>query len=234
TGAFSNSGAVKLTGGTLAGATVQATTALQVSDNSGTLQDVTLAGTLTLGGVSGAQINVAGAGLTLQGGTISLSGSSSLAFSGNQALGGTGTVTISSGSAGGGAHLTDSGAGNTLTIAKGVTVHGGWATIDTGAGVLHNLGTISADASGAGVTVQGTNWVNDGIIQASGGGGVTLAGSWTSGSGGQLLAAGGTVNLTGTWSNAGTISLTGAGTLGLGGALTLASIGTLHRSPATT
>ena len=57
-------------------------------NGSGTLRDVTLAGTLNVTGNTAARVSVAGAGLTLQGGSVNLNDASALLFSGTQTLGG--------------------------------------------------------------------------------------------------------------------------------------------------
>ncbi len=86
TGAFSDTSAVTLSDCTLANATVQAGTTINISGgpgSTGTLEDVTLAGTLNVNNWS---VSVAGAGLTLANGTIDIGGRD-LIFSGTQTLG---------------------------------------------------------------------------------------------------------------------------------------------------
>ena len=177
----------------------------------------------------------AGAGLTLAGGTINLSNDGALVFSGTQTqqtLGGTGSVHFTP-SIFGSSEIVDSGSGNTLTITAGVSIDGGAGTIDTGAASLDNQGTISANAGGLPLAINGTTWTNEGIIQALTTGAVDLTGSWTNAAAGQLNASGGTLSLAGTWKNAGILNLTSNGTVDLGGSLTLASLGTFDRSPTT-
>ncbi len=234
-GTINDSSTITLAGGRLIGSTVSAATTLQANKQSpaATLQDVTLAGTLTLpsaGGGAVSIVDVAGAGLTLAGGTVILSGTEdTLAFAGTQTLGGTGTVSLESGGG-----ITDSGSGQTLTMGAGVVIQGDtYSFINLGAASLDNLGTINGIAPDDTVpmTVTATNWVNHGKIQGPGLTGVTLAGSWTNAADGQIIANVGTVSLTGTWSNAGTIALSNNGTVDLGGTLTLASLGTVNRTP---
>ena len=207
---------------------------------------MTLAGTLSLaagGGGAFSAVTVAGAGLTLQGGTVSLNGSDTLAFSGTQTLAGSGTVILSDLDS-----ITASGAGNKLTIAAGITVQGGESSsINVGTATLDNFGTISGNETSGPLTVTSTstttNWLNDGTIQAVNGGSIILAGSWTNDAPNaadtpptnpQILASGGTVNLNGSWSNSGTLNLSSSGTINLGGSsMTLASIGTVNRTPIT-
>jgi hypothetical protein len=224
-----------LDGGTIKGGTVNA--ALVAADyKTNKLQDVTLASTLTVAAAGGPTIDVLGAGLTLQGGSISLGGGNGgMVFSGSQTLGGTGTVNFNN-SAFGNAGIIDSGAGNTLTIGAGVTIDGSFGYIDTGTAALDNQGTIDADSTDSGqiLTVNGTNWVNDGTIEGSNGGTIVMEGSWTNNADGQMDPNGGTVKFTGAWSNNGTINVSNGGILDLGGNLTLASLGTLNRSPLTT
>ena len=56
-------------------------------------------------------------------------------------------------------------------------------SLDVGANTLVNQGTLSGDTTvgpgGGSMTINGTNWVNDGTIEAIIGGPVTLTGSWT-------------------------------------------------------
>jgi RHS repeat-associated protein len=232
TGSFSDSSTVTLTGGTLANAQVQSGTTLQAGNYAAnTLQDVTLAGTLNVTGETHAVI--AGAGFTLAGGTININFVSNLSFTGTQTLGGTGSVDFTPGS-GDPSSLTDGGSGNTLTIASGVTIHGNDASIDVGSATLDNQGTISSDAGGDPLNVHGTNWTNEGIVEGTTGGSINLSGSWTNNVGGQLVANGGSIGLGGTWTNQGVISLSNNGAVYLGGNLTLASLGTLNRTPTTT
>ncbi len=240
-GTISDSSTIALQGGTLINATISAGTTLQAARRQpqgtpqGTLKDVTLAGTLSLqaaGNGGDAIVAIAGAGLTLAGGTVILAGTlDNLAFGGTQTLAGTGTVTI--GPQGG---ITDAGAGNVLTIASGVTVQLGAAGfIDVGTASLDNFGTINGNAAANLVTatINATNWVNHGTIQGLGLTGVTLAGSWTNATDGQILANGGAVSLTGIWTNNGVIDLSNSGIVNLGDTFTLASLGTLNRTPTT-
>ncbi len=230
----SGAGAWILNSGTIKGGTVS-NALLTASSTASTLQDVTLAGSLDVTGAGFPTVEVRGAGLTLQGGSIMLEGNEgNLIFNGSQTLAGSGTVTFGSTSGYSNA-IADSGAGNTLTIAAGITIHGGNSgSVDTGTATLDNQGTISGDEVGYSLTVSGTNWVNDGTIQGVNGGTVILQSSWTNDAGGQIDPNGGTVKFTGSWSNNGTINVTNGGTLDLGGNLTLASLGTLNRTPLTT
>ena len=127
------------------------------------LNGVTLAGTFELmtGGVTIGPTVIGG--LTLQQGLIKIPGAQ-LIFSGTQALSSTGEVDFTT--------LDSSSAlfvnpGNTLTIAAGVTVHGG-------------TGFIGSDEFGPGGSVD-----NRGIIAADGGGTITVSGI-TNFSGGTL------------------------------------------------
>ena len=156
-----------------------------------------------------------GAGLTLQGGTVTLNGSDGLVFSGTQTLAGNGTVNLS---AGDNITLNHPSASNILTIAAGITIHGGGgaggvgSTIDIGAASLDNKGILSGDlTNGSPLTINGTNWVNEGTIQAISGCAVTLSGSWTNK--GTLAETSSTVNLGGTFttSTSGVNAISGSG-----------------------
>ncbi len=194
---------------------------------SGTLQNVTLEGTLN----DTWQVNVAGSSLTLASGTINVSGAH-LNFSGTQTLGGTGTVNFSNSG-----HLQDTGSSGTLTIGAGVTLDSpgnGRGTISSGTASLDNQGIINSNSSGNGngLTLSGT-WSNDGTLESTGAADseLTLSGTWTNNADGQIVDTASTVNFSGTWTNAGILTSSGAATVGLGGNFTLANLGTYTRDP---
>ena len=193
-----------LAGGTLSRATVVAGTTVTSAGVGGTLDDVTLAGTLDLSTADELHVAVSG-GLTLQGGTIKLA-TDTMDFQGTQTLGGTGTVDFVGTNQYYGV-LNVSGTAATLTIAPGVSIHGTSGSIEAGANRFVNQGTITADSNGRGLDLDGTGWVNQGTIDATGG----------------------TFNLYGSWTNAGTIAVSAAATLDLGGTFGTADLGTLDR-----
>ena len=150
-------------GGTLATTFETADTAIGFYGQPSTLQDVTLATTLEL--ISDT-INVAGGGLTLDGGAIvNLTGNTAtLAFSGTELLGGSGTGGLDYG-----CHITDSISG-TLTIGIGVVIHGGAAGFGGDIVACQNTeidndGTIQADVPQQTLTVTGNNFVNHGTLE---------------------------------------------------------------------
>ena len=124
-----STGSWTLIGGTVKGGTV--TNDLLTAPNAtSTLQDVTLAGTLTFS--SNAGLNLAGAGLTLLGTALTLNAGNSIVCSGTQTLGGSGTVNLNNGS-----NVTDNGSGDMLTIGTGVSINlagGTLANVATQAG----------------------------------------------------------------------------------------------------
>jgi RHS repeat-associated protein len=234
TGQLSDSATVYLGNGTLANATVTAGTSLLTRPpnffrTAGTLQDVTLAGTLTYN--FGDDVSIAGAGLTLAGGTITINSGGTLNFSGTQTLGGNGTVTFTNGS------LNVTGAGGRLTIAPGVTIHGIAGTVNAGSNSLDNRGTINADVAGGsvffpGFTITGTNWTNDGLIEATNGSSLNLTGSWTNNAGHQILVNNSVLLFNGSWTNQGTFTSQGTAHVYLGGTFGLANLGSYSRDAA--
>ncbi len=232
-GSFSDSSAVTLAGGTLANATIAAGTAIVANSSTSTLNDVTLSGLLHI--ESALQVTDTahtGAGLTLgSGGSVLMDPYTGLTFVGTQTLAGSGTVTAQYGSV-----IGLSGSNQTLTIAAGITIKSSGASLDVGSNSLVNDGILSGDANvgpgGGGFTINGTNWVNDGTIQAINSGPVNLTGSWTNDT--TISADGGTVSLHGSWTNRGTLYLLNSGTLSLGGTVTLATLGTVIRDVSAT
>jgi RHS repeat-associated protein len=229
-GALSDSSAVSLTGGVLRNATIAAGTTLMASSSTSTLDDVTLSGTLHLGssllGAGSVQVTDTahtGAGLTLNSGSVLLDPYTGLTFAGTQTLAGSGAVTADYNSV-----LALAGTNQTLTIATGITIKSSGASLDVGSNRLVNQGTLSGDAGvgpGGGFTVNGTNWVNGGTIEAVNDGSVSLTGTWTNR--GKISVNRGTVNLGGTLTRAtlGTVSrdVSNPGTLNLTGTLNLAA-----------
>jgi RHS repeat-associated protein len=183
TGTLTNDGTLALTadtgpfyirGGTIVGGrvTTSGNAALVLADPSCTLNAVMLAGTID-GTLLVAHHATVLNGLTLDGGTVKLLGDNSLAFVGSQTLGGTGTVSITAKTGGTGkAGLRVANAGDTLTVAPGVTISGDGFVGSTTGGSLTNRGAIVSDDGGT-MTIQGaTNFANGtltgGTWQASG------------------------------------------------------------------
>ena len=93
-----------------------------------------------------------------------------LNFIGAQTLGGTGEVVFS-----------DNGSNTlycrcgVLTIGPDVLVHGVRGRVTCSAGFV-NQGTIRSDTAAGLITLDGTDWRNEGVIEATNGGVLTLAG----------------------------------------------------------
>ena len=125
--------------------------------------------------------------------------------------------------------------GSTLDIGANILVHGTQSGfVGTAALGLANHGTIKADTSGRVITVNGTNWTNDGKLWANTGT-LATAGSWSSSGASDVIQVDstGTLNLGGTFASssvtgnvvrtAGTVNLTS--TLDLAGAYDLGAAG---------
>ncbi len=207
-GTLDDTSPVTVSGGTLADAAVTSGTTIDTgtpgsSRTTGTLRDVTLAGTLNYNTFSDT-INIAGAGLALAGGTITIGQTGYLNFSGTQTLGGTGTVTL-----GGGANVTSyidvNGTGD-LTIGSGITVDApGSGQINAGNGVVDNQGTIDVDGS------NGSSFsITSGVAYGSAGGSVVNHGLIEDTSGTYCaLDLDSSLSDGATWSNQGTITIRG-------------------------
>ena len=196
--------------------------------NSGTLDGVTISGTLDVGNtVNGASLTVTN-GLALNGtalvGNPTNNWYGRIDFVGTQSLSGNGIVVF-------GNQTSNSGwpyyyqyyynalrlvnAETTLTLGLGITVRGengeiGYSTRSYGGpqnvGVI-NQGTISADVSGGTVTVNAEPFTNQGLAQAVNGGTLAINDTWSNS--GRLVENNGTVYLGGvTFSNGGTINVT--------------------------
>jgi RHS repeat-associated protein len=213
---------------TLAGATIQAGTTISgQNQNSAVLDGVTLGGTLNL--YQGFFDLAIANNLTLSNGTINLGFGASVHFDSTQTLGGTGNVTFTDSDQN---SLGVRGTANTLTIGSGVTISGPGGTVYSGNSTLDNHGTIIGNSCCVNMTITGTNWTNEGTIEALGGL-VSLEGSWTNS--GMLKAdQGGTLGLNGTtWHNSGTTTSTNNSTVNLGGTFAIADIGTFNRTGGT-
>ena len=237
TGDVQVTGTFNLAGGTLAGASVDTGTTLNVTNAGGTLSGVTLGGTLNLSSTS-PTVNVTG-GLTLSGGGIVFGASNFgvVRFSDAAAsLSGTGLVDFNNASSSSVANtLAENVAGGTLTIGPHITITGGSGGIGYNSHVggpsnvsVINQGTINANTAGT-ITIDGTGWSNTGTVEASGGGNLSLFGTgWTNS--GTVTASGGTLNLgNNSWSNTGTVTATNT-TTNLGGTFTLAKLGSFTRT----
>jgi RHS repeat-associated protein len=237
-------GTIVLDGGTINGGLVTTSGLAELLvKGGGTLNGVTLQGTLddSLFG-SGVDVTITN-GLTLVGSTIKLAGTNSLAFAGNEALSGTGTVTINS--MGAGAHgLYLQSVGASLTIASGITITGHGFVGSVSGGSVTMDGTIDANDGGtlavqgctnlAGGTLTGGTWeaTNNSTLEIVGtpittnAASILLSGPQSHVYSDDLMtpalsmlaanAAGGQLTVTGGASLADTASLTNAGALTLG------------------
>jgi pimeloyl-ACP methyl ester carboxylesterase len=220
---ISSGSVLTLKGGTLANATVASGTTVVLTDSGGTLAGVTISAGATVDAtqnINGSEdyAGVTG-GLTLNGalnlGAASGSTYGQLDFQdGAQTLAGSGMVTLGSNTTNAlYAQGNDGSLPVTLTIANGISLQGGSGTVGGyySNDSFVNNGNISI-LSGQTLTIQGSNWDNNGEIAAAGAT-INLGGSFSTAGLGNFGASGGTVNLTGTLNNSGT-TLTLTPTLG--------------------
>jgi hypothetical protein len=178
--------------------------------NSGTLNGVTLDGTLDVGNsVEGASLTVTN-GLTLNGtmlvGNPGNGWWGAVYFAGSQVLGGNGTVVF--GNHGYANSLLMVNGGTTLVLGSGIRVHGQNGSIgyniyeewgSTTANVV-NQGTIAADVSGRTITLAGGSFGNAGTLAARNGGQLSVLDM--AGQVGQVsLGGGSTLSLNGAYTN---------------------------------
>jgi len=159
--------------------------------------------------------------------TGSSSGALTVSFAGTQTLSGTGTVVFGSKSRN---EIRASSTSDVLTIGAGITIRadGGFGEVGLSRRLV-NQGTMVVGA-GFRLTVAGTGFVNEGLIQSSGG---TLE---VGGSGvvneGRIDATGGTLRLRGSWKTIGAMRVTGA-RLELRGSVATAELARLERKGGT-
>ncbi len=263
-------GSWNLAGGTVNGGTVEATTgnALVGTTSEGTLSGVTLSAS---GGnaspldmqTNQSIVNISG-GLTLSDVTLFLGNATGTTFGAlflvgaaetiDGASGHPGTITFGTSTTN---ELVDEGLTGTLTIGANLTINGTTGSINSGSQAFDNKGTITADPTILGtaagtITLTGTNWTNDGTIQAQKGDNLTLTGTaasspathaWTNDAGHTIaITGGGTLTLGSNgaattadntaWLNLGTIS-SNASTVDLAGFFTFAGLGTYNRTGGT-
>ena len=168
-----------------------------------------------------------------------------LGLSANATLNGGGTVTLAyNGSGAGNAFIEQNAGGLTLTnvnnsiVGTGIIGNGGLTLVNQPAG------TIDANVSGAGLTLNGSGGVtNSGLLEATNGG-VLAINTTVNNSGGNITASGGTVELVNADVEGGTLSTVKGGTLetvgssildgSTEGALTLSKGSTYAGGPGTT
>ncbi len=226
------------------------TSADTLTSSSGTLDAVTLGGTLSFGGSGNTFINN---GITLAAGAVVNKGASNWYFGTTgvtQHIASTGTGTINS--AGGALYAGWGVANQTLQIDSGITYQGYGNIADSSAASIINAGTLASNTAGQTLTISPTNfsnaasgivstgatvttltiaptnatapnWSNAGIIQTGVGSTVNLGGSFTTAGLGTITpVAGRLVNVTGILDNTGsTLNLDGTGQFGTGGLTTL-------------
>ncbi len=182
-----------LSGGTLAQASISSTggAVLVLTGNGGTLAGVTIAAGTAVDATQfyDANATITG-GLTLNGtlnlGKADTSTFGQLYFSGTQTLGTSGTGTILfGGNPNNALYAHGDGGGNpaTLTIASGITIHGNKGTIGGyyGSDSIVNDGTINADVAGGTISINGGNpgtFINNGTLHATGST-LAISGIWS-------------------------------------------------------
>ena len=236
-------GAYRLSGGTISGGTIQQTgsNGLQFTSSSGTLDGVTVRGTLDLSGTSNRVRVINGLTLLTQAGAapgaVNLTGNSSILTFDGAAASWTQTfdnATLTMGTAAGNQGNVTVERGGNLTLGAGAVVQGTGEFGTTvflagGANALINQGTMSANFSGRALNVGTTNvnsgvnaFTNSGILEARNGGTLTInALNWTNSGQINVVDATSTINLGGTLTNGalGTFSNGAGGTLNLTGKL---------------
>jgi RHS repeat-associated protein len=226
-----NGGSYLLNGGTINGGTLNVATAAPLTITSGSFAGgVTVDGNLKLT-AAGALLGIKD-GLTLNG-TTTMGGnnSPSFDFQNTGTLGGDATLFLTNGYAG-----VDVEGGTTLTLAASVTVQGGPGSIgnaysNSGARTIINYGTISADAPGQTLSIDGGSnltFINYGLVQqTAAGSSVTFTSNLASLINNGTIAAsgGGNVNIT-------PHALTSGGTIHLVGTSTIDDAGTTISSTA--
>jgi hypothetical protein len=242
------SGSWKLASGTVRNGVYSASGGSSLVISSGTFDGMTANSDLDLASVNGASLSVFN-GLTLTStmslGKVDGTTYGQIYFGDSNAASGalTGTGTVLMGGYGNNNTIynysNQLGAGGTLTIGSGITIHGknGQIINRLESNTIVNQGTISADVSGGTINIgSGTGtFINQGTLSAINTATLAVRGAWTNNAGANVTATGSTLNL-GTsgsaWSNAGTITATNS-TVNLDGNFTQASLGSFNRTGGT-
>jgi hypothetical protein len=149
----------QLRGGTIIGGVINTVDGaeLATTPSGGTLDAVTLAGTLRIADLFfNSFVNVSN-GLTLDDGTVSLDGNGAFNFLGSQTLDGSGNVQLLGGDATKGLFATT--AGTVLTIGAGISIHGTSATIGRASGGAVTVhGEIASNSGGTITVYNSTNY----------------------------------------------------------------------------
>jgi hypothetical protein len=228
-----------LNGGTILGGTVAGSTLIAATTAS-VLDGVTLNSDLEVIGDSSSTAAVTIKSKLTLNGAATIGENAYLDFFGTQTLDGAGAVVFTDDEH---SALTQSGAAPILTIASGMTIHGGSSQSSGGHigsadyfpsasdGVILNQGNISADVNGMDLVLFTSKVVNEGTVEAKNGGGVSInhlvsnTATLSAAGTGHLLIAGDH------WNNEGIITITDS-TLTLGGVFTVPGLGTLTLSGA--
>ncbi len=222
-------------GGSIQGTTVNLSggCALVASGSGGTLNGVTVNGTLDAGNsVNGSSLTVTN-GLVLNGtawlGNTNNGWWGGIWFAGSQALSGNGTVVFGNSAYNA---MAESIAGSSLIIGSAIVVHGQNGMIGA-AGypwsgptnvLVVNQGTITEDTSPGTITIKGQSVANSGTLGMANGGNLSIA-NLTDASG-LVAAGGGTLTLSEAWGNSGTLQINGS-TLLLAGNASSANFGVI-------
>ncbi len=229
-----------LSGGTISGGAITTTNGAALIVQGGTLDGVTVNGTLDVGNsVNGATLTVAD-GLVLNGtalvGNSTNSAYGRISFAGTQTLSGSGAVVFGNNGNYSYNTLSVANGGTTLTIGPGITIGGQNGVIGCAAAwggpqnvSVVNQGTVSADVSGGTIYVVAQLFSNQGLAQGIQGGALSLAGGGWSSSGVLNVATNSTLSLTGNGMNSGALNVTN-GTVNLGGSLTTAALGAVNQN----
>jgi CARDB/Immunoglobulin domain len=215
-----------LNGGTIEGGIVETTNGASLIVRQGTLNGVTMDGTLDVGNTYNEGGLTVVNNLTLNG-TILMGNPTNenwgaVNFSGTQTLGGNGTVIFGNQNPYYNALILGT-ANTTLTIGNGITITGQNGTLGYGSWwggsqsiSIINDGTILDDVSGGTIDVNAQTFGNQGVLSAINGGQLSVQGL-TGYIGALYLAASGTVTLNGTYTNNSVLNVTNGATLNLNG-----------------
>jgi hypothetical protein len=199
-----------LLGGIIHGGTLVVNSGNSLTVSSGTLDGLTVDGTLDVGNtVNAASLTVTN-GLTLNGNALMGNATNysygMIAFAGSQLLGGGGTVVFGNGNPSYNA-LRLANDGTSLTISSAITVRGQNGTLGYSSAFggpqdisVTNQGTISADVSGGTIYVTGQPFVNQGQLQSPAGT-LNLAGTIAAGGLGSVQSGNGVLGLSGFLAN---------------------------------
>ena len=219
--------------GTITGGQISEAGGAQLIPANGTLAGVTLDNDLTIPARTGLFVKN---GITLNSAVLTIAadatGGTNLIFQGTQTVAGTGSIFL--GGTSGNNFLQFSGAGSTMTVAPGITVHG-QGVIDLAGGALVNLGTVASDSTSPSLLITNGAMTNSGTVLAAGSLTLSLSQGFANTSTGKLDVEGGSLLLNGSLTTAGLNLPTfvrNGGTVSLSGSLDNTN-STLALTPAT-